>query len=194
MKIDSAKFVKSIRGTDPILEDKIPKIAFVGRSNVGKSSFINSICQRKSLAFSSSKPGKTREMNFYLINNSFYLIDLPGYGYAKVRAKLQEKLGKLLIWYLTEQEFKPEGVIMIVDSKTGLSEHDREMISLLKEYKYHFVVVANKVDRATQAEIAKIKKELSESEVEYYLYSSKEVDNKSNFSDQVLYNLVSERI
>lgn len=194
MKVISAQFVKSIRGTDPILKSPGIKIALVGRSNVGKSSLINSISGRKSLAFSSSKPGKTREMNFYQINNNFYLIDLPGYGYAKVRAKLQEKLGKLLVWFLTNKEDRPDGVVLVVDSKTGLSELDTEMIKLLKDEEYQFVVVANKIDRANQKEVSRIEKQLTEEGVIYFKHSSKKVDNNSQLLDDILYNLVNERV
>ena len=84
MKINSAKFVKGIIGSDDILTDGLPQVAFVGRSNVGKSSVINSLTNHKDLAISSPYPGRTREINLFLINESFYLIDLPGYGYAKV--------------------------------------------------------------------------------------------------------------
>jgi GTP-binding protein len=176
MKIISAKFVKGISGTDPILLEKKQKIAIVGRSNVGKSSLINSLVNRKGLAQSSSTPGKTQKLNFYLINDNYYFIDLPGYGFASVKPKAREKLGKLLVWFLTEESHKPEAVILVVDSNTGFSNLDLAMVDLLNEYKYNFFVVLNKSDKLNQKEKSKILKEAEERGVTYLLYSSK--DNK----------------
>ena len=91
MNITSAEFVKGIRGTDEILTDGVPNIAFIGRSNVGKSSILNSLTGKKALARVGEKPGKTTEINFFLINRTHYFVDLPGYGYATGGAKEREK-------------------------------------------------------------------------------------------------------
>jgi GTP-binding protein len=96
MEIKKADFVKSIRGTDKYLEDDFLQLAFYGRSNVGKSSSINAILNRKKLVKSSSTPGKTKELNLFEINEKFYIIDTPGYGYAKISEKEREKLRKLI--------------------------------------------------------------------------------------------------
>jgi len=147
MNINSAKFVKSISGTDPILYDGRFQVAFVGRSNVGKSSLINSLVGMKSLAKSSSTPGKTKRFDFFLINNKFYFVDLPGYGYADLRAKIQEDFRKRMLWYLMYSEIKNRVVILIIDAKVGPTKFDREMFDLLTEYKIEFIIVANKIDK-----------------------------------------------
>ncbi|MBU4480106.1 ribosome biogenesis GTP-binding protein YihA/YsxC [Patescibacteria group bacterium] len=182
--INSAKFIKGIRGTDDITNDGKPKIAFIGRSNVGKSSLINSLTGKKNLVKSSSLPGKTREINFFLINdnsktsdsdNGFYFVDLPGYGFAKIQATQKEKLRKLILWYLFSGEAKNDKVVLIIDFKVGPSKFDLEMIDLLKEYKIDFVIVANKVDKIGKSirikQLEKIKKELAGEEI--FLYSAK---------------------
>ena len=97
MDIKSAEFVKGIMGTDKILEDNKPQIVFVGRSNVGKSSIINLLANRKNLVKSSSKPGKTKQINFFLINKKVFFVDLPGYGFMKMDLKKKEKIRKLII-------------------------------------------------------------------------------------------------
>jgi len=94
MEIKSAEFIKGILGTNELLEDERLQVAFIGRSNVGKSSVINSLVNRKDLVKSGSKPGKTRQINFFLINGKVYFVDLPGYGFLKASLKEKEKLGK----------------------------------------------------------------------------------------------------
>ena len=101
MKVSSSVFIKGIRGTDPIVTAPGDHYAFVGRSNVGKSSLINALCNKNGLVKVSHKPGKTVEINYFLINNTAYFVDLPGYGYARVDPVEKEKLQKLILWYLT---------------------------------------------------------------------------------------------
>ncbi|HAS84826.1 MAG TPA: hypothetical protein DCS23_01985 [Candidatus Yonathbacteria bacterium] len=152
MNIASAEFVKGIIGTDPILKEKHAQIAFVGRSNVGKSSVINSIVMRKDLVKSSSMPGKTREINFFLINKKFYFVDLPGYGFARMGAKGAEKIRKLILWYLGSREAVVSFVVLIVDSVVKPMPYDKEMADILRAENIPFVVVANKIDRLNQTE------------------------------------------
>lgn len=152
MEITKAQFVKGIRGTDPVIDNGVPHYAFVGRSNVGKSSLINALTGRNDMARVGKKPGKTTEINFFLVNNEFYLVDLPGYGYAKATPQERAKLKKLIIWYLTYSGAKPRKVILIVDAKVGVTDFDRDMIMILREEKHPFVVVANKIDKITQKE------------------------------------------
>jgi len=147
MKINSAAFVKGIRGSDTVTTDGRPMIAFVGRSNVGKSSLINSLTNKRGLVKVSGRPGKTTEINFFLINGSFYFVDLPGYGYAKVSPEEKEKLQKLIVWFLTTGEFKPATVVLVVDSVVGLTKFDKEMIEILNDGKLSFVIAANKIDK-----------------------------------------------
>ncbi|MFZ2303554.1 MAG: ribosome biogenesis GTP-binding protein YihA/YsxC [Minisyncoccia bacterium] len=152
MNILSAEFVKGIIGTDSILNDGHKQVAFVGRSNVGKSSVINSLVMRKDLVKSSSMPGKTREINFFLVNKSFYFVDLPGYGFARMGAKGAEKIRKLILWYLGSREAKVNFVVLIVDSGVLPMAYDKEMADILRAENIPFVVVANKIDRLNQTE------------------------------------------
>lgn len=154
MEIKSAEFVKGIIGTDPILQDKRPQVAFIGRSNVGKSSVINSLVLRKDLVKSSATPGKTKEINFFLVNNTFFFVDLPGYGYARMGAKGAEKVRKLILWYLASGEAHPRLVALIVDASVKPMAHDKEMVDILRAEGVNFIVVANKVDRLNQTERA----------------------------------------
>ncbi len=152
MNINTAEFVKGIRGTDSILSDPYPQIAFIGRSNVGKSSVINSLTGRNSLVKSSSVPGKTREINYFLINKSYYFVDLPGYGFARIAPKQREKLQKLIWWYLTSEETHPYMVVLIVDARHGPTELDVEMFETLIEYNHPILILANKADKISKNE------------------------------------------
>lgn len=152
MKILSADFKKGLVGDDEILHDGTPQVAFIGRSNVGKSSVINSLVGRKDLARSSPRPGKTREINLFLINKSFYLVDLPGYGYAEGSWEKRDALMKLIHWYLQNPDLDPQKVVLIIDAKVGPTENDLSMIELLEAADRRIVIVANKIDKLKQAE------------------------------------------
>ena len=153
MKINSAEFLKGIVGTDVILTDGVPEYAFVGRSNVGKSSVINSLVNRKDLVKTSNRPGKTTEINFFGINNKkCYFVDLPGYGYAKRSPKEKESIEKLILWYLMYSNAAIAKVVLILDSKAGLTAFDEEMIRVLREKGYPLLIVANKIDKLNQKE------------------------------------------
>lgn len=154
MKISTATFVKGIRGTDEILTDGVPQIAFIGRSNVGKSSLINALLDIKGLAKEGKKPGKTKEINYFLINKKFYVVDLPGYGYAETSPKEKEKLKKLIIWFFTYSGAQPRDVVLMLDIKAGLTQFDEDMIMILNDHKHPFVIVANKIDKLTQKDLA----------------------------------------
>lgn len=155
MKITSAEFVKGIRGTDPITDDGLMQVAFVGRSNVGKSSLINALTNRKKLVKVGDTPGKTREINFFLIEKSFYFVDLPGYGYARVGPKEKEALKKLILWYLIKSEIKPKLVVVVLDAKVGVTVFDTQMIEILRTQGHPFVVAVNKSDKLSQSELSK---------------------------------------
>lgn len=155
MNVRSAEFVKGIKGTDEILTDGVPQIAFLGRSNVGKSSVINSLVNSKDLVKTGKKPGKTTELNFFSINNrEFYFVDLPGYGFAELSPIAKEKIQKLIYWYLTESGVRPHCVALILDIKAGLTDFDRQTIQLLQGLGQQYVIVANKVDKLNQKEAA----------------------------------------
>ena len=146
MKIVSAKFIKGIIGTDDILYDGKFQVAFMGRSNVGKSSLINSLTGMDTLARSSSSPGKTIRMDFFLINAKEYFVDFPGYGYAKHSWEKREKLAKMILWYLLYSEVKNRLVVLIIDAKVGVTAFDADMIKTLREKHIDHVIVANKID------------------------------------------------
>lgn len=146
-----ARFMRGIRGTDPILKDPRPTVAFVGRSNVGKSSVVNAILGAE-LARPSATPGKTQEINYYLYRDRAYLADLPGYGYAKMPAKLAEKLRKMILWYLAGGEARITVVVLVIDAVVGMTEFDREMLALLREEDLPFIILANKIDKLNQKE------------------------------------------
>ena len=143
-QIKTAEFTKGIAGSNSILDSDIPQIAFIGRSNVGKSSVINSITGRKSLVKSSATPGKTREINFFLINKDVYFVDLPGYGFARMSKTLSEKLRKLILWFFTSGEASPKLVVLIIDSRIGPTELDMEMLEVLKDSGHKVLVLANR--------------------------------------------------
>lgn len=152
-KITSAEFVRGIVGTNDILEDGVPQIAFVGRSNVGKSSLINSLVNKKNLVKVGKTPGKTTEINFFSINNrKCYFVDLPGYGYAKAPPKEKEKIEKLILWYLMYSNTTLHKVVLILDVKAGFTAFDEEMIRVLREKNYPYLIVANKIDKLNQKE------------------------------------------
>ena len=123
-----------------------PEFLLVGRSNVGKSSFINSILSRKNLAYTSAKPGKTQTLNFYNVNNSFYLIDVPGYGYASVDKKTQNKFGMMIEEYLAKRD-ELKRVFMLIDFRHKPSEDDMLMYNFLKYYNLPVTVIATKADK-----------------------------------------------
>ncbi|MCK5589274.1 MAG: ribosome biogenesis GTP-binding protein YsxC [Candidatus Pacebacteria bacterium] len=155
MKINSAIFIKGIRGTDSILESDFLHLAFYGRSNVGKSSVINTILGRKNLVKSSSKPGKTKELNFFKINEELFIVDLPGYGYAKVSQKEREKLRKLILWYLLYSDVKNRINVIVLDSKVGLTDYDEELINILQKNNEKIIILLNKIDKIKQGVLFK---------------------------------------
>jgi len=155
MKINSAEFLKGIIGTDVVLTDGVPQVAFVGRSNVGKSSLINSLVNRKDLVKVGKKPGKTTELNVFGINGKkAYFVDLPGYGYAERAPKQKDKIEKLILWYLLYSGAMPHVVVLILDVKAGLTDFDSEMIRVLREQGHPYLIVANKVDKLNQKELS----------------------------------------
>ena len=152
MKITSAEFKKGIRGTDSILSEPKLQVAFIGRSNVGKSSLMNCLLNRTDLVKSGKMPGKTLELNFFLVNNKFYFVDLPGYGYAKMPGEVREQLARMIQWYLFDTEVSNRKVVLIFDAKAGPSEMDMEMLRMLRENGLETIVVINKIDLLNQKE------------------------------------------
>ena len=175
MKITSAVFVKGITGSDPILYDGKIHIVFIGRSNVGKSSLINSLTRLPSLSRTSSTPGKTIRMDFFLINKLFYFLDFPGYGYAKRTPMQREKLAKMILWYLQYSQVYKRLVILVIDTKVGVTAFDTDILRILKDQRIEHVIVANKIDNVTknmrEKQLSFIREAYGDSLV--YPYSSK---------------------
>ena len=162
-KIKTAKFIQGIVGPSQALKGPQAQLAFIGRSNVGKSSLINAICGQKALARSSSSPGRTREINLFLINDSFYLLDLPGYGYAKLPLDLRQEIERRINWYLFHLDHRPDKVFLIIDAKVGPTENDLEMFRALESHKKNIVIVMNKFDKLKSSERLKQIKKVEES-------------------------------
>ncbi len=150
MKILKAEFVRGVIGDNYGTKDNFPHIAFFGRSNVGKSSVINSLTGKKNLVKSSKVPGKTTEANFFRINDSFYLVDFPGYGYAKRSVSQRNKMIKRIFWYIESSLARPKAVFLIIDIKVGLKDLDKEMIEALEMNGHKIVIVANKIDKLSK--------------------------------------------
>ena len=163
MKISKAEFAKGVIGDDYGLKDNLPQIAFFGRSNVGKSSVINSLVDKKNLAKISKIPGKTREANFFRINDSFYFVDFPGYGYAKRSMKERNKIIKRIFWYVEHSNVRPKAVFLIIDVKVGLTVLDSDVIKILGKNKHQIIIIANKIDKlgkiAAGRQLSSIQKE-----------------------------------
>ncbi len=155
MNITSATFVKGIVAADPLLENGISQIAFIGRSNVGKSSVINAFVNQKGLAITSSFPGRTQQINLFLINKKFYLVDLPGYGYAKVSGERRGEIEDLINWYFFDSNYEQKKVVLIIDAKVGPTKDDLQMLHSLEEQGKDIVVVANKVDKIKKTDYDK---------------------------------------
>lgn len=139
--------------------DNLDEFLLVGRSNVGKSSFINSILSRKNLAYTSSRPGKTQTLNFYAVNNEFYLIDVPGYGYAAVDKKTQAKFGMMIEDYL-EKRSELKRVFLLIDFRHKPTEDDLLMYNFLKYYNLPVTVIATKADKVGGSKKQKNLKEI----------------------------------
>ena len=151
MRVEKAQFIISCNNLSNNKKNGIPEVAFVGRSNVGKSSLLNTLLQRKRLAKVSSTPGKTRLINYFMINGKFYFVDLPGYGFAKISKAEQLKWKTLLEGYLINR-VPLKGVIFLVDAKVGVMPKDIAMKRWLERYSKTFLVVATKVDRVSRGQ------------------------------------------
>lgn len=177
MKIISAEFMISAVSKEQYPRGILPEIAFVGRSNVGKSSLINSMLNRKKLVKASSTPGKTQMINFFDVNHEFVCADLPGYGFAKVPRAVQKKWQSLVEQYLIHRE-NLRTVIFIVDIRRKPTDLDLHMQEWLEQYEVDYILVATKADKLSQAEqnkqLKKIRQAfLENTDQELIAYSSK---------------------
>jgi GTP-binding protein len=171
MYITSAKFLKGLVSEDESLEDQTPQVALIGRSNVGKSSIINAITGQKDLAKTSSFPGRTQQINLFLLSvsgkNKIYLLDLPGYGYAKASKTDQARLQTLIHWYLFGSHYAQKKVVLIIDSVVGITETDFQMLHSLEQEGKNVIIVANKIDKLKKNEVSNKLKGIREAAGDY---------------------------
>ena len=151
MIIRSAEFLISAASSTQFPSSPLPEVAFAGKSNVGKSSLMNCLLNRKGLVKTSSTPGKTREINFFSVNGTFRLVDLPGYGFAKVHKSKRQGWERLIGGYLRERLFL-NGVVLILDARHPPSKLDQEMLGWLAENAVPLVIVANKLDKLKRSQ------------------------------------------
>ena len=140
--------------TSKLPDNQLPEVAFAGKSNVGKSSLINGLMNRKSLARTSSQPGKTQTINFFNVNNAMYFVDLPGYGYAKANVKVKEQWGKMVERYLHKSK-QLRQVFHLIDIRHAPSENDRMMYDWILHNGYHPIIIATKLDKIKRSQIQK---------------------------------------
>jgi len=178
MKIKTAEFIDSIYDLRTLPSTVLSEFVFVGRSNVGKSSLINTICNKKRLAKIGSIPGKTRQLNYFLINDEFYLVDLPGYGYAKVPEQIRAGWRKLVEDYISERE-NVNMVFVLIDARHEPTYLDELMVSWLEYYEIPFAVVLTKADK------------ISKNKMEKQVYrSSKIVNNEDLCKDYIPFSII----
>lgn len=163
MKIRKAELVITAAKQEQYPKDEQLEIALAGRSNVGKSSLINTLVNRRNLARTSSSPGKTQTINFYNINDEFRLVDLPGYGYAKVSLRERERWGKMIENYLTNRRNLAE-VLLLLDIRHSPGEHDKMMYDWIRSFGFNGIIIATKADKISKGKwnkhIAMIQREL----------------------------------
>lgn len=159
MKVTSAEFIRSAFERKHWLSDGRPEVAFLGRSNVGKSSLINSLLQRKGLARTSNTPGRTQSINFFLINDLFYFADLPGYGYAKVSKAMRADWGDMAREYLEDRE-ELRLCIQLIDARHAPTKLDLQLSEWLAHHERPRIVVATKADKLSNNELSRSMREL----------------------------------
>lgn len=154
MVIKNVSLETVIGVTSKIPQNNMPEIAFAGKSNVGKSSLINALMNRKSLARTSAQPGKTQTINFYNINDALYFVDLPGYGYAKVSRQEKEKWGKMIEKYLRQSKVL-KAVFLLIDIRHDPSANDKMMYDWILSNGFHPIIIATKADKINRSQLQK---------------------------------------
>lgn len=193
MIIKTSDFVTSATKKEQYPEDSLAEVAFVGRSNVGKSSLINSITNRKALARVSNTPGRTRLVNFFIINNEYSLVDLPGYGYAKVSKTQLQDFAKIIEEYLQNRESLKK-IILLVDSRHKPTGDDVMMYNYCKYYNIPCLIVGTKLDKLKRNEIRKNEKIIKDTlqmrpTDDFIMFSSLSKENKEELLEKVFSNL-----
>jgi GTP-binding protein len=175
MRIVSAEFVMGAVGLKDAPDDGLPEVAFAGRSNVGKSSLINKLLQRRKLAFTSSTPGRTQQLNYYRINDKTYFVDLPGYGFVRGGLDLRRALGKLTEKYLGGRR-QLRAVVLLIDARHGPTPLDLEMVESLQAEDLPFLLVLTKSDKLSSAKLGrqldKFEKEGKMADLPYLTFSA----------------------
>jgi GTP-binding protein len=175
MKVKDAVFIKSARIPGEYPQQGLPEIAFAGRSNVGKSSLINRLVHRRDLAKTSSTPGKTRLLNFFAINATLSLVDLPGYGFARVSEGVRKSWGAMVETYLKKRK-ELRLVVLLVDARLGPTDLDLQLIGWLRHYHIRFITVATKIDKISKSRrasaIKRIRDGLTESSASVLPFSA----------------------
>ncbi len=188
MTIKKSKFVQSLSAFRSFPGQGLPEIAMVGKSNVGKSSLINSMTNNSKLARTSAEPGKTRLVNLYLINEAFFLVDLPGYGFARAPKQEKDKWASMIEGYLQGSEHLKR-VFQLVDIRHGPTEDDQLMVEYLRHYDLPFTVVATKADKLSKAQLGKsipaICRKLAVQPWEVMVYSSKDGTGKDKLLELI---------
>lgn len=161
LEVKSAEFVTSVFDIKQFKGRTLPEIAFAGRSNVGKSSMLNRLMGRKNLAKTSQTPGKTRSVNYFLLNDKFYFVDLPGYGYAKVSKSMRDDWGSLMQDYF-EKSKRLCGVVQLVDSRHTPTKLDLEMHELLETSGIFYMIVLTKADKLSANQLAQSVREAAQ--------------------------------
>jgi GTP-binding protein len=176
INFQNVTFVKSCPGIEDAPSGTLPEVLIVGKSNVGKSSLINAICGRKSLAFTSSKPGHTRLLNYFNIDNKFHLVDAPGYGYARGGVDLDALFGEMMSNYFAESK-NLKLVLLLLDSRREFATNDLEILEYMEQENIPYFIVITKTDKINQKEKSHLLKHLKQMNVEIekvYLTSSRE--------------------
>lgn len=174
----NSTFVKSTPTVKERPSDLYSEVLIVGKSNVGKSSLINRLCTKKSLAYTSSKPGHTRLLNYYNIDNAFYLVDAPGYGFAKGGIDLDRLFGSMMDEYFTDNEHL-KLVLLLIDSRREFGENDLEILDYLKGTNIPYFVVITKIDKINQKGKSELLKRLKALEINDNVYLTSSLVDKT---------------
>lgn len=186
MKVNNSKFVISAVSDKQYPQDDLPEIALSGRSNVGKSSLINAVLNRRNLARTSQQPGKTQTLNFYLVNTDLYFVDVPGYGYAQVSKEQRQKFGEMIQDYL-ETRADLKGLVLLVDARHDPTVDDINMFNYALCLNIPILVVATKIDKLKKSAIGQLKSkiglslDLTQSQVTFLPFSSETKINIDKF-------------
>jgi GTP-binding protein len=190
MQIKNSNFERSVPVGEAYWDESIPQVVFYGRSNAGKSSTINAVLDRNQIAKVSGSPGKTRLMNIYLVNKSFYVVDSPGYGYAKISFKERDELAELIDWYISSKVDHRKSIV-IMDAGAGMMDIDREMIQKLLDQDESVLLLINKIDKLNQSELSKVRKELDTQfpQLQKIYYSARTKKGLQNFWEILFDNI-----